>query len=483
MRDYLAHRLNRHFGPEKVPRLSEQALKVWQDGGLSLDRIVYYCPPEIHPEQACPFVRQFSQFGTDQKMTRSAVHALIGHLWAMRLNKFKVVAEPISAEGFIEAWDGRISGDKSCYLPVSMNAGLSVAIEKDNSFPTSVGSNGRSLANWIEVARLEQIFRLFYKKDDNELFVLVRGDLEEPRKEFTSGKQRRKKDEMLEGLSKAFPNPYYSSGLMYPVSSMEELLLDTSADADFLERGGPNVPVNEAVVNYFKKNKSAFLLLHSTSTRELGRIAAEINRYYTQVVGGNMGPWGVRERIEKHTPWLPNPLKNKMLKLYGEFESQMAAYISAYFPDNIRDSSLRETYKEAMEKPANAFDNKMEWDQFAYETFYQPLCSILWRINTVVPEKSREGACGEIFKLPEKVPNDPSELVRADNFPWLFPHVWMPWLDAHVHRYRRELGSFQGHVQRFWEMTRRKPEDMDIFNRWWERQDGCYGHSDKKGFG
>src|SRR3989338_1743800 len=153
MRDYLAHRLNRHFGPEKVPRLSEQALKVWQDGGLSLDRNVYYCPPEIHPEQACPFVRQFSQFGTDQKMTRSAVHAFIGHLWAMRLNTFKVVAEPISAEGFIEAWDGRISQDKSCYFPISNNTGLSVGIERDNSFPATAGSNSRFPVNRIEVAR------------------------------------------------------------------------------------------------------------------------------------------------------------------------------------------------------------------------------------------------------------------------------------------------------------------------------------------
>ena len=109
MRDYLVQRLNRHFDSDRVPRLSGDALDVWKNGGLSLDRIVYYAPPKINPEQVLPFVRQFSQFGTDQKMTRSAVHAFIGHLWAMRLNTFKVVAEPISAEGFIEAWDGRIS--------------------------------------------------------------------------------------------------------------------------------------------------------------------------------------------------------------------------------------------------------------------------------------------------------------------------------------------------------------------------------------
>ncbi|MBI2576111.1 hypothetical protein HYV84_02775 [Candidatus Woesearchaeota archaeon] len=261
---------------------------------------------------------------------------------------------------------------------------------------------------------------------------------------------------------------------------MEKLLLDTSANAVFFKKDEPIVPVNGAVVNYFKKTPSAFLLLHSTSRAELGRIAAGINAYFVKTMGGGMGPFGVVERIKSHTPWLPGPLKNKMLKLYDVFESQMASYIAGYNPERIKDSSLRDTYVEAMERPVNASRNNGDWDQFAYNTFYQPLCSILWWINTVVPEKSREGASGAVFRLPEKVSNDPSELVRADNFPWLFPHVWMPWLDAHVHRYRRDLGPFQAHVQRFWEKTRIDPSDVDLFKQWWKRYDGCYGHSDKR---
>ncbi|MBI2576112.1 hypothetical protein HYV84_02780 [Candidatus Woesearchaeota archaeon] len=244
MRDHVARRLNKHFNPDRVPRLSDEALEVWKKGDLSFDRIIYYDPPEINPEQAFPYVRQFSQFGTDLKMTRHTVHAFIGHLWAMRLNTFRAEAEPVSAEEFIEVWDRRIRNGKSVYFPKSMNGGLSVAIEKDNSYPALDEPSGRVAENREEVARLEQVVRLSYKGGDQELLVLVRGDLETPHREFTSKGQREKKENMLEALSKAYPGSYFSQGIMYPVGSMEKLLLDTSANAVFFKKDEPIVPVH-----------------------------------------------------------------------------------------------------------------------------------------------------------------------------------------------------------------------------------------------
>ncbi len=479
MREYLVQKLNKHFRPKMEP-LSNEALKAWTDGGLSLDRIVYYNPPPINPEQALPFVRQFSQFGTDLKLTRFMVHALVGRLWAMRLNTFGPHVEPISAERFIESWNGRFREGKSHYSPQPMNGGLSVAVEKDNSFPGSADANGRLPASRIEVARLEQIFQGSYEKDDDEIFLPVRGDLDNPAEEFTSSAKWRKVDAGLEAISRTYPDSPRSIAVMYSVETMEKLLRDTSVNYGFQAQNVPKFPINEAVVKYFKSRRTAFLLLHSTTTTELGRAAAEINEYFKKVIGGTMGPLGVRGRIQDHTPWLPEPVRKKMLKLYGEFESKMASYIAGYNPAKINDPSKRTAYEDAMERPVRAIKVKQEWDQFMYDTFYRPLCAMLWWINEVVPKKSREGATGEIFKLPDVASNDPAVLVNADNFPWLFPHYHLPWLDAHVHRYRREYGPFQVHITRFWGHTKIPAEDEDVYTQL-HRVSGSFEHSDRRG--